>query len=182
MDLSGIQVKDDCLRREYYERGHGAIMMVDGMKATSSYKNCILVRKDILAVNKDIHVVLCANKVDSINRTDKQKKKLEKAVQLEKWKETGEMEFFVMSTLTSHNIEKPILHLLKKLSGRNDLVLVEEFAAQPSLRCIDEQTKERLEAKVARAAGTHVPENWDHDLHRLLARAEDRSENFAFGG
>ena len=153
-DTAG-QEKFGGLRDGYYIQGQCAIIMFD-VTSRITYKNVPNWHRDLTRVCENIPIVLCGNKVEIKDRKVKAKQ-----ITFHRKKN---LQYYDISAKSNYNFEKPFLWLAKKLSGDNQLILVEAPAISPPECIIDDATKKRYEAELAQAALEPLPEDSDTDL------------------
>lgn len=121
-----------------------------------TYKNVPNWHRDLTRVCENIPIVLTGNKVEIKDRKVKAKQ-----ITFHRKKN---LQYYDISAKSNYNFEKPFLWLARKLAGDNALHFVEAIALQPPEFTIDEQTKQRYEAEIAKAAAQPLPEDDDDDL------------------
>jgi GTP-binding nuclear protein Ran len=156
-DTAG-QKKPGDLRDGYYVQGQCAILMFD-VTSPKSYDNLAKWHRDLTRVCEDIPIVLCGNKVDVKDRKVKAKQIT--------FHVKNNLKYYDVSAKSNYNFEKPFVWLALKLSGDDNLRLVEAPVLQPPEFTIYEQTRQRYaryEAELAQAAAQPLPEYDDDNL------------------
>ena len=152
-DTAG-QEKLGGLRDGYYIGGQCAIIMFD-VCARITYSNVPKWYKDLTRVCENIPIVLIGNKVDVKDRKVKAK--------MINYHRKKNLQYYEISAKANRNFEKPFVWIAKKLSGDNNLHLVEAPALKPKEVTIDENMMNQYEADLAEAAAAPLPED-DDDL------------------
>lgn len=150
-DTAG-QEKFGGLRDGYYIQGQCAIIMFD-VTSRITYKNVPNWHRDLTRVCENIPIVLCGNKVEIKDRKVKAKQ-----ITFHRKKN---LQYYDISAKSNYNFEKPFLWLAKKLSGDNQLSLVEAPALQPPEYTFDPTS---IEQDLAEAQAQPLPEDEDDDL------------------
>jgi GTP-binding nuclear protein Ran len=135
-------------------QGQCAIIMFD-VTSRITYKSVPNWHRDLTRVCENIPIVLCGNKVEIKDRKVKAKQ-----ITFHRKKN---LQYFEISAKVNYNFEKPFLWLAKKLSGDNNLHLVEAPALAPPEAHIDMQDVARYEQELAEAAAAPLPDD-DDDL------------------
>lgn len=142
----------------WFSFGASAVILMYDVENRVSYRNLPHWRTEVLRTctsqrlpqQKDCLMLLVGNKVDS-----RERKVPAKAVLFHR---KVNMDYFEISVAANYNLDKPFVHLLKKLMDKPDLALVESPAYGPPSKAFDpRETEEAL----ARAAATVFVESED---------------------
>ena len=148
-DTAG-QEKLGCLRDGYYIGSHGAIIMFD-VCARITYQNVPKWHKDFTRVCPDAHIVLVGNKVDVKERKVKAKQIV--------FHRKKNIQYYDVSAKSNYQYEKPFLHLLRKISGDQELTLVEAPTLQTAEVEITAEQKQQMQAELDEAANAEFPDD-----------------------
>lgn len=121
-----------------------------------TYKNVPNWHRDLTRICENIPIVLCGNKVEVKDRKVKAKH-----ITFHRKKN---IQYYDISAKSNYNFEKPFIWLARKLSGDNQLHLVEAPCVSPPDAYIDDETRARYEAEIAEAAKLPLPDDDDDDL------------------
>lgn len=121
-DTAG-QEKFGGLRDGYYIQGQCAILMFDVTNRVT-YKNVQNWHRDLTRVCENIPIVLVGNKVDIKDRRVKAKN-----ITFHRKKS---LSYYDVSAKSNYNFDKPFLSLLRQLTQRPDIRLVQDVALQPA--------------------------------------------------
>ena len=152
-DTAG-QEKLSGLRDGYYIDAHCAIIMFD-VCSRITYKNVPKWYKDITRICETIPIVLVGNKVDEKNRKVKAKQIL--------FARKHGLQYFDISAKSNYQFEKPFVWLLKKLTGDQNLNLVEAPLLAPAEVYIDPNQIKEMEEEYEKAKNTAI-EDLDEDI------------------
>jgi len=119
------QEKQGTLRTENYQGAHCAIVMFD-LTSMMTFSRLRLWFREIRDARLDIPVVLVGNKCDMGGECKVQPKR-----HITPFCHERNLQYFDMSVLSAHNIEKPFLWLVRKLSRDNSVVLTQGVAPWP---------------------------------------------------
>jgi len=132
-DCAG-QEKFGGLRDGYYIGADAFILMFD-VTDKGTYKRLITHYMLIRKMCPDTPVVLCGNKVDVRDR-----KVMPKDIFFHR---IHELQYYDISAKSNYNFEKPFLYLLRKLTGKEDLVFCDSPSVVPPVVKVDYSLKER---------------------------------------
>lgn len=99
----------------YYIGSDGFILMFD-VTDKNSYKNLTMLWKEIYKYEETPQIVLCGNKVDCKERIVESKEIV--------FHRRKNIQYYDISSKSNHNLFKPIEHLLRKFTGKEDLCLL----------------------------------------------------------
>lgn len=150
-DTAG-QEKLGCLRDGYYIGAHGGIIMFD-VCARITYQNVPKWHKDLTRVCPDAHLVLVGNKVDVKDRKVKAKQIV--------FHRKKNIQYYDISAKSNYQYEKPFLHLIRKMTGENDLSLTEAPALAPPTVEMSQDQIDELNNELDEAADAEFPEDED---------------------
>jgi GTP-binding nuclear protein Ran len=145
-DTAG-QEKYGGLRDGYYIQSNGGMIMFD-VTSRITYKNVPNWHRDLVRVCENIPIVLCGNKIDVKDRKVKAKNVV--------FHRKKNLAFYEISAKSNYQFEKPWVFLARKLTGRSDLVLVEEVSVKPVETTISPQMIAEYEQLVKRAQETPI--------------------------
>mmetsp|Transcript_8369 Transcript_8369/g.9734 ORF Transcript_8369/g.9734 Transcript_8369/m.9734 type:complete len:225 (+) Transcript_8369:126-800(+) len=152
-DTAG-QEKFGGLRDGYYISAACAIIMFD-VTARITYKNVPNWHRDLYRVVQDIPMVLCGNKVDAKTRAVKPKQVV--------FHRKKNLQYYEISAKSNYNFEKPFLYLARKLTGHDDLRIVEAPALAPPEVHVDAAAQAQIDAQIEAAIHAPLPEEGDED-------------------
>lgn len=115
-----------------------------------TYKNVPQWHRDLVRVCENIPIVLCGNKVDIKDRKVKAK-----TITFHRKKS---LQYYELSAKSNYNFEKPFLWIAKKLTGKQDLYLVDSPALQPPEVKIDEEQLRSMENDLRAAQNVPLPD------------------------
>lgn len=153
-DTAG-QEKFGGLRDGYYIQGQCAIIMFD-VTSRITYKNVPNWHRDLTRVCENIPIVLTGNKVEIKDRKVKAKQ-----ITFHRKKN---LQYYDISAKSNYNFEKPFLWLARKLSGDNQLSLVEEPGLQPPEVTISAADMQSIQDMRRQAEAEPLPDDDDDDL------------------
>ena len=107
--------------------------------------------KDFTRVCPDAHIVLVGNKVDVKERKVKAKQIV--------FHRKKNIQYYDVSAKSNYQYEKPFLHLLRKISGDQELTLVEAPTLQTAEVEITEDQKAQMAAELDEAANAEFPDD-----------------------
>jgi GTP-binding nuclear protein Ran len=152
-DTAG-QEKLGGLRDGYYINGNCGIVMFD-ICSRITYQNVPKWYKDLVRVCENIPIVLVGNKCDVKDRKVKAKE-----ITFHRKKN---LQYYDISAKSNYQFEKPFIYLLRKLTGDNNLHLVEEpCLCGGDITLTEEQIKE-IERGQADMVNMELPDE-DDDL------------------
>lgn len=152
-DTAG-QEKLSGLRDGYYIDAHCAIIMFD-VCSRITYKNVPKWYKDITRICENIPIVLVGNKVDEKNRKVKAKQIL--------FARKHGLQYFDISAKSNYQFEKPFVWILKKLTGDQNLSLVEALILEPAEIYMDPNYIKEMEDEYEKAKNTNI-EDMDEEI------------------
>jgi GTP-binding nuclear protein Ran len=150
-DTAG-QEKLGGLREGYYIGGHCGIIMFD-VCSRITYQNVPKWYKDLVRVCENIPIVLVGNKVDVKDRKVKAK--------MITFHRKKNLQYYDISAKSNYQFEKPFVWLLRRLTGENNLSLVEAPVLAPGEVQIDQAQLQQMQQELEEAQNMELPDNDD---------------------
>jgi GTP-binding nuclear protein Ran len=150
-DTAG-QEKLGGLREGYYIGGHCGIIMFD-VCSRITYQNVPKWYKDLVRVCENIPIVLVGNKVDVKDRKVKAK--------MITFHRKKNLQYYDISAKSNYQFEKPFVWLLRRLTGENNLSLVEAPVLAPGEVQIDQAQMMQMQQELEEAQNMELPDNDD---------------------
>lgn len=151
-DTAG-QEKFGGLRDGYYVHAQCAVVMFD-VTSRVTYQSVPKWYDDVRRICRDVPVVLVGNKVDCAERALK-------AQHITFHRRRG-LQYYDLSVKSGYNFEKPFLALARRLTGKDDLQFVGEFARAPEVR-MPPGAEQALQEERQLAEAQRVPIGDDDD-------------------
>ncbi len=142
------------LRDGYYIGAHCAIIMFD-VTSRITYKNVAKWYKDITRVCENIPIVLVGNKVDIPDRKVKARQIL--------FPRKHGIQYYDISAKSNYQFATPFIWLMRKLSGDNELNLVEAPALQPQEVSIPQNLIDQMQNELTQAQNAPIDDQ-DEDI------------------
>jgi GTP-binding nuclear protein Ran len=139
----------------YYIDAKCAIIMFD-VTNCSTCKNVADWYRGLTRLAENIPIVVVGNKADM--KRQRQVTEKDKAFLRKK-----NLQYYEVSAKTTVDFEKPFLYLARKLLDKDDLEIVGAPALQPPEAIIDDETKAKNEAEIAKAAAMPLPDEGDEN-------------------